>query len=124
MPGSGPLEIKHQIHPKGALMKVRNVIAGAASAVVLLSQTALAGSLAPVVDCNVTPNAEECAVVTVAPRSSSSLAPGGAGGAGLAGLGTLGTVAAVGGVIAAAAIIGAIANNNDDDSSDTTTASQ
>ncbi|PZX15753.1 hypothetical protein LX81_02385 [Palleronia aestuarii] len=96
-------------------MKVRNVIAGATSAVVLFSQTALAGSLAPVVDCNVTPNAPECAVVTLAPSNPGS--------SGVGGLGTLGTVAAIGGVIAAAGIIAAIADDDDDDDNGSTTTS-
>ena len=98
-------------------MTIKTLIAGSASAVVLLSQTAMAGSLAPVVDCNVTPDAPECAVVTLAPTPGSS-------GSGVGGLGAAGTAAAIGGGLLALGAIAALVNDDDDDSAATTTGSE
>lgn len=96
-------------------MSIKSIFAGSAAAAVILTQTAFAGSLAPVVDCNVTPEAEECAVVTLAPNPSSS--------AGLGGLGAAGTAAAVGGgLLALGALAAIVDDNDDDDESDTDTA--
>ena len=105
------MSIKQKVYPKGGTMNIKTIIAGSASAVVLLTQTAFAGSLAPVVDCNVTPDAPECAVVTLAPATGSSGSAGGLGGAG--------TAAAIGGGLLAVGLIAAIID--DDDSSSTTT---
>ena len=88
-------------------MNFKALTAGTAVSMMVLAQAAVAGSLAPVVDCNVTPEAEECAVVTLAPTPSSS--------AGLGGLGAAGVAAGVAGVVALGASIAAATDDDDDD---------
>ncbi len=99
-------------------MSIKSILAGTAVCSVVLTQTAVAGSLAPVVDCNVTPDAPECAVVTMAPAQGSS------GSAGLGGLGAAGTAAAVGGGLLALGALAAIANDDDDDDDSPTTTTE
>ncbi|TDL81875.1 hypothetical protein E2L08_04270 [Palleronia sediminis] len=81
-------------------------IAFAASAALVTAQAAMAGSYAPAVDCSVTPNAPECAVVTAAPVQTGSL-----------GLGTAGAIA--GGLLAAGVLAAVLSNDDDDDDSTT-----
>ncbi|CAM4207613.1 hypothetical protein [Palleronia rufa] len=94
-------------------MSYRAVLAAASSAAILSAQVASAGGIAPAVDCDVTPDAPQCATVVFAPEA--------AGGSGLSGLGTAGTAAAVVGGVAALALLAAALDDDDDDSSSTTT---
>lgn len=92
-------------------MDIRKIFVAVASTAVVAGQAAVAGSFAPAVDCSVTPDAPECAVVTAAPVETST------------GLGTAGYIA--GGVLGAAALAAILSDDDDDDDdSDTTTGSE
>ncbi|TDL81876.1 hypothetical protein E2L08_04275 [Palleronia sediminis] len=91
-------------------MKIMQTLAVAASAALVTAQAAMAGSFAPAVDCSVTPNAPECAVVTAAPMEVAPM-----------GLGTAGYIA---GGLLAAGVLAAVLSNDDDDDDSTTPGSQ